>query len=267
MWLPSRRDFLGVSAAALSSAGFPEPSNTQSSSTTYVYAAESMAPGVRESPFVVGFLIARDPATHLQRLADIKKSTGYRRQIKHHTNDEYKIGCVREFIRYFAESNLRFAARARSLPAGSARVPDASRVREYQALFNAANLPKGAVLRMKHRSAAWDGTARGKAELDARVSVLNGAGLISDSRTIVSMTARGRGAQEWTAQRRDALLELCSLLTGSVFWTLAVPAFGSRQRRNRFKAAPAERLHSALRVTNLVVKVPGKWEVTREAAL
>lgn len=222
-----------------------------------MYASESIAPGVRNSPLVIGLLIVQRREAHLTALAAIRSKTGYKRQVRYRSTDEYKVGCAREFVRYFAQTpDLRFVAK---VVRSSSGMTDALRASEYPQVFRVAELPAGVALRLKHRQRSWGygrGRGSGQTELQARIAALKSSGLISGSQII-------------SRNDKDALVELSNLLTGSLFGS--VSGVTGRQspsqdapRKSAIKSSVTERLRAVLRVKDLTTAVKGKWDVRIE---
>jgi hypothetical protein len=250
VWSFTRREFLGTFATALPGSHAGAQFALSGLLTAYVYSAESIAPGVKTSPLVVGFLIARQPERHIRALASLKAKFKYRRQLTYRSNDAFKVECAGEFMRYFAQSDLRFAAR---VVRSSFGITDDVRTAQYPVLIKTARVPTSAIFRMKQHQEAWGfGRKRGSgvAEYRARIDALRRAGIFRPTEAVL------RAA-------KDGLVELTSLLTGTLYGSLAVPAVGrSGPRWNPIKATGAERLRAALRVRDLGTSVAGKWEIT-----
>jgi hypothetical protein len=232
----SRRDFVGLCATTLL------PMRVESAAPLYIYAAESWSPSGRD-PFVIGLLITSTPSIHLQRIADVKVRTKYKRRVAHHTNDRFKIPCARELIYYFSgASDLRFAGRVVHSGQGSPR-EDEFRFAQYTKAFTDAGLPSDVVVRMRRSARGYYGRPNVLAQRQAACI-----------RALIAAKAAAR--VELIGRRpADGLIELASLLSGALFRASANPRFD-----NPTKTAGVERLRALLDIASLDMPVKGRWE-------
>ena len=237
MFVLDRRHFFSLFAWAFPARSvFAQP-------TTFIYASESFVHR-RPGPFVLGFLITTAPERHIRAIRDIKDRTRYSdRLMAYSSTDALRISCARSMLQYFIEQpDLRFVGRTRE----GDYLSDQSRSGQYPSLFEAARIPRGAILRLKAR-------VPGK-----RYNFRRGDGEAEVASRIKSLESRARG-QAIQRGNNDGLVELSTLLTGALF--------GSHSQRGRIeklhptKTLIVSRLRSLLRVNNLSQRVPGKWEL------
>jgi len=239
-----RRTFLETCAVALPALA----SQSTQTQKTYIYASESWSTSIDQSPFVIGFLITRQPGVHIAAIGEIKRRLRYTKVLTHHGNDRYKLGCVRELMQYFAgASDLRFAASIVTAAKHDALRPPSVRVGAYPALFQSAQLPPGAILRVRRRAAGWGPPAKrvnGQSEYAARIKALQTNGLI----------ARG---EEIALHANDGLVELSSVLNGTLFRAKLSPTIYSDAP---MRVAMATRIQSLLNLDSIEGQRAGKWE-------
>ena len=237
----TRRDFIGTCAIAVTAA------RAEAAATHYVYVYESWAPDARGSPFVVGFLVTREPEQHLRALRSLQKRTRFERAMRYRTTDTYKVGCARAFVQYFSENHdLRFVARI--VDPGAAAIPatDDFRRAQYADLCTAAALPPGAIVRMKQRK-RWR----------------RAAGADPDQKVIEEALTKGlqpTRVESVPRAAKDSVLGLGNLLNGTLFgaWANRTQPY----RLHPVKAAVVERLEGLLDLASLDRAVSGKWEPT-----